>query len=242
MQCRRSIFKGIRAGTWLLAWPCFWSIALAAPPGAFPDVKLLALFGTGALLLRGAGCTVNDLWDRDLDAKVERTKSRPIASGQITPFQATGKCSCMSTMSKQHECHIHIIGTMNMHLRLACVSRQRVSLACSANGLQASQRVLLIKQAGCGLPISKLMSQRAETGMRAVLCSIPRSAASPRLGHTAAAQCLQHRLGRILTRPRLHISLIEALHILGEPHTGLPKPSTPYHSPLSAFHGALQKR
>ena len=53
-------------------------------------MRLLALFGTGALLLRGAGCTVNDLWDRDLDAKVERTKSRPIASGQISPFQATG--------------------------------------------------------------------------------------------------------------------------------------------------------
>jgi UbiA prenyltransferase family len=46
------------AGTWLLAWPCFWSIALAAPPGAAPDATLLALFGAGALLLRGAGCTV----------------------------------------------------------------------------------------------------------------------------------------------------------------------------------------
>ncbi|EIE27322.1 4-hydroxybenzoate polyprenyl transferase [Coccomyxa subellipsoidea C-169] len=77
-------------GTWLLAWPCFWSIALAAPSGALPDAKLLALFGAGALLLRGAGCTVNDLWDRDLDAKVERTKSRPLAAGTITPFQAVG--------------------------------------------------------------------------------------------------------------------------------------------------------
>lgn len=80
------------AGTWLLAWPCFWSIALAAPPGALPDVKLLALFGAGALLLRGAGCTVNDLWDRDLDAKVERTKNRPLAAGTITPFRAVGAC------------------------------------------------------------------------------------------------------------------------------------------------------
>ena len=82
------------AGTWLLAWPCFWSIALAAPPGSLPDTRLLALFGAGALLLRGAGCTVNDLWDRDLDAKVERTRSRPLASGQITPFQATGADVC----------------------------------------------------------------------------------------------------------------------------------------------------
>ena len=58
------------AGTWLLAWPCFWSIALAAAPGAPPDAGMLALFGAGALLLRGAGCTINDLWDRDIDAKV----------------------------------------------------------------------------------------------------------------------------------------------------------------------------
>ncbi|KAJ9708016.1 hypothetical protein PVL29_000196 [Vitis rotundifolia] len=74
-------------GTWLLAWPCMWSITLAANPGHFPDIKMLALFGTGALLLRGAGCTVNDLLDQDIDPKVERTKLRPIASGILTPFQ-----------------------------------------------------------------------------------------------------------------------------------------------------------
>lgn len=77
-------------GTWLLAWPCFWSIALAAPPGALPDARLIALFGAGAVLLRGAGCTVNDLWDRELDAKVERTRHRPLAAGTLTPLQATG--------------------------------------------------------------------------------------------------------------------------------------------------------
>ncbi|XP_060204842.1 4-hydroxybenzoate polyprenyltransferase, mitochondrial [Lycium barbarum] len=74
-------------GTWLLAWPCMWSIALAAPPGSIPDVKMMTLFGCGALLLRGAGCTVNDLLDRDIDTKVERTRSRPVASGVLTPFQ-----------------------------------------------------------------------------------------------------------------------------------------------------------
>eukprot|EP00887_Chlorella_sp_A99_P002648 scaffold6.g2648.t1 len=77
-------------GTWLLAWPCFWSIALAAPPGALPDARLLALFGAGALLLRGAGCTVNDLWDRNLDRQVERTRWRPLAAGLITPAAAVG--------------------------------------------------------------------------------------------------------------------------------------------------------
>ncbi|XP_076909632.1 4-hydroxybenzoate polyprenyltransferase, mitochondrial-like [Bidens hawaiensis] len=74
-------------GTWLLAWPCMWSITLAASPGHLPDFKMMALFGCGAFLLRGAGCTINDLLDRDIDTKVERTKSRPIASGALTPFQ-----------------------------------------------------------------------------------------------------------------------------------------------------------
>lgn len=57
-------------GTWLLAWPCMWSITMAAVPGTLPDVKMMALFGSGALLLRGAGCTINDLLDRDIDTKV----------------------------------------------------------------------------------------------------------------------------------------------------------------------------
>ncbi|XP_010439149.1 PREDICTED: 4-hydroxybenzoate polyprenyltransferase, mitochondrial-like isoform X2 [Camelina sativa] len=74
-------------GTWLLAWPCMWSIALAADPGSLPSFKYMALFGCGALLLRGAGCTINDLLDQDIDTKVDRTRLRPIASGLLTPFQ-----------------------------------------------------------------------------------------------------------------------------------------------------------
>jgi hypothetical protein len=82
-------------GTWLLAWPCFWSIGLAAAPGAAPDPRLLGLFGLGAVLLRGAGCTVNDLWDRELDRQVERTRGRPLAAGTVTPPQAVGEArSC----------------------------------------------------------------------------------------------------------------------------------------------------
>ncbi|KAL8457776.1 hypothetical protein ACS0TY_035595 [Phlomoides rotata] len=74
-------------GTWLLAWPCMWSITMAATSGSFPDIKMMMLFGTGALLLRGAGCTVNDLLDRDIDTKVDRTRLRPIASGVLSPVQ-----------------------------------------------------------------------------------------------------------------------------------------------------------
>ncbi|CAM0884689.1 unnamed protein product [Alopecurus aequalis] len=77
-------------GTWLLTWPCMWSITIAAMPGELPDLKTLALFGCGAVLLRGAGCTVNDLLDRDIDNKVERTKGRPFASGALTPAQGVG--------------------------------------------------------------------------------------------------------------------------------------------------------
>ena len=85
-------------GTMLLLWPCWWSIGMAAPVGELPDVSLVALFGIGAFVMRGAGCTINDMWDRKYDAKVQRTIHRPLASGQITPFQALvflgGQLSC----------------------------------------------------------------------------------------------------------------------------------------------------
>lgn len=57
-------------GTWLLYLPCTWSIGLAAEPGCFPNWYMLSLFGTGAVLMRGAGCTINDMWDQDYDKKV----------------------------------------------------------------------------------------------------------------------------------------------------------------------------
>ncbi|VBB27169.1 unnamed protein product [Acanthocheilonema viteae] len=75
-------------GFWLLYWPCTWSIALAAPPGSLPDLKMLALFGAGSILMRSAGCIVNDIYDKDYDKMVERTKSRPLATGEINNRQA----------------------------------------------------------------------------------------------------------------------------------------------------------
>jgi 4-hydroxybenzoate polyprenyltransferase len=77
-------------GTWLLLFPCWWSIAMAWPNWqASPEIfYLFAAFGIGALVMRGAGCTFNDIVDRDFDAQVARTKNRPLPSGQITVKQA----------------------------------------------------------------------------------------------------------------------------------------------------------
>lgn len=73
-------------GAWLLLMPCWWSTALAAmaADARWPDPWLLVLFATGALVMRGAGCAWNDIIDRDVDARVARTRSRPIPSGQVT--------------------------------------------------------------------------------------------------------------------------------------------------------------
>jgi 4-hydroxybenzoate polyprenyltransferase len=77
-------------GSWLLLMPCWWSTALAtvAAREAIPNVWHIVLFFIGAFAMRGAGCTWNDIVDRDLDARVERTRSRPIPSGQVTVRQA----------------------------------------------------------------------------------------------------------------------------------------------------------
>ena len=99
-------------GTWLLLWPCWWSISLAAPhrpaahvgatlPGwaptgwlaggwldGLPDPVLFVLFGLGALVMRAAGCSFNDILDKDLDARVARTRTRPIAAGQVSVARA----------------------------------------------------------------------------------------------------------------------------------------------------------
>ncbi|EFC50425.1 predicted protein [Naegleria gruberi] len=71
-------------GTWLLLYPCLWSLGLADINSLIPSPYYASLFAIGSIIMRGAGCTVNDLWDRDFDKKVERTKTRPIASGEIS--------------------------------------------------------------------------------------------------------------------------------------------------------------
>jgi 4-hydroxybenzoate polyprenyltransferase len=72
-------------GSWLLLIPCWWSAGFAAVAARAPiNVWHLVLFFIGAFAMRGAGCTWNDIVDRDLDARVERTRSRPIPSGQVS--------------------------------------------------------------------------------------------------------------------------------------------------------------
>ncbi len=77
-------------GIWLLLFPCWWAVSLAAVADRrpTPDVWFLFLFMAGAFLMRGSGCAYNDYIDRDIDAKVARTASRPIPSGQISPTGA----------------------------------------------------------------------------------------------------------------------------------------------------------
>src|SRR5881394_1043383 len=73
-------------GAWLLLLPCWWSAGLAAIGAGrpYPDLWHVFLFFVGAFVMRGAGCTWNDIVDRDLDAMVARTRSRPIPSGQVS--------------------------------------------------------------------------------------------------------------------------------------------------------------
>ena len=73
-------------GTWLLLFPGWWGIALAGP--RWPNPWLMLLFAVGAVAMRGAGCTLNDIADRDYDGQVARTRLRPIPSGRVTVWQA----------------------------------------------------------------------------------------------------------------------------------------------------------
>ena len=88
-------------GTWLLYWPCVFGLMLGATAADRPftslrDWWLIVLFGIGSIVMRGAGCTYNDIVDRDIDAKVARTRGRPIPSGAVTVQHAwlfvAGQC------------------------------------------------------------------------------------------------------------------------------------------------------
>ncbi len=74
------------AGIWLLMWPCFWGVSLATEN--WPSLMLLLLFALGAVIMRSAGCMINDLVDRGIDAEVARTRTRPLASGAVSRPEA----------------------------------------------------------------------------------------------------------------------------------------------------------
>ena len=73
-------------GTLLLLWPTLWAVWLAS--GGSPSIEAIAIFGVGTLLMRSAGCALNDFADRSFDAHVERTRDRPLAAGEIAPAEA----------------------------------------------------------------------------------------------------------------------------------------------------------
>lgn len=73
-------------GTYLLLWPTGWALWLAS--AGLPEFKLIAVFALGVLLMRSAGCVINDYADRGFDGAVERTKNRPLAAGQVSPTEA----------------------------------------------------------------------------------------------------------------------------------------------------------
>ncbi|XP_059050252.1 4-hydroxybenzoate polyprenyltransferase, mitochondrial [Achroia grisella] len=110
-------------GVYLLYWPCTWSIALASIPGNVPlqtTLQTAGLFLVGAGLMRGAGCTINDLWDRDVDAQVERTKDRPLVSGAVSAKQAVAFLAAQLSLALgvllQLNCYSVVLGASSMIL------------------------------------------------------------------------------------------------------------------------------
>ena len=104
-------------GAWLLLFPAWWSQALAEVSlgRPYPNLWYLLLFWLGAFVMRGAGCTYNDIVDRDYDARVARTAARPIPSGQVSVAQAYAvprrrcaprACWCWSSSTPSRSCWV----------------------------------------------------------------------------------------------------------------------------------------
>ena len=155
-------------GSWLLLIPCWWSTALAARMGAEAGapvlghaLALLALFAIGAVAMRGAGCTWNDILDRDIDGKVERTRLRPLPSGQVS---LTGALAFLALQA--------LAGLVV----LVCLPRFAIVVALSSLGLVAvyplMKRVIWIPQAVLGLTFS----WGALMGFAALLGTLPAAA------------------------------------------------------------------
>ncbi|KPJ00413.1 4-hydroxybenzoate polyprenyltransferase, mitochondrial [Papilio xuthus] len=121
-------------GVYLLYWPCSWSIALASIPGTVPlhtTLQTAALFLLGAGLMRGAGCTINDMWDKDVDSQVERTKDRPLVSGVISDKQAVGFLAAQLSLALivllQLNCYSIVLGASSMLLVVTYPLMKRIT-------------------------------------------------------------------------------------------------------------------
>jgi 4-hydroxybenzoate polyprenyltransferase len=84
-------------GTLLLLWPTLWALWIAAD--GKPSLKLIVIFSLGTLLMRSAGCAINDYADRDFDLHVERTKNRPLTSGKISTKEALGVAGALALLA-----------------------------------------------------------------------------------------------------------------------------------------------
>jgi 4-hydroxybenzoate polyprenyltransferase len=109
-----------QVGTLLLLWPCIWSTALAAPAGCLPDFMIMGQFAVGAFIMRGAGCTINDLWDQKYDRSVERTKNRPLACGDLNTNKAllflSAQLSCGLALLVSFDLNCIVLGLASMPL------------------------------------------------------------------------------------------------------------------------------
>ena len=84
-------------GIWLLLWPTLWALWMAS--AGHPRPSILAIFVAGVVLMRSAGCAINDYADRGFDPHVERTRQRPLARGAITPAEALGVFAALSLVA-----------------------------------------------------------------------------------------------------------------------------------------------
>lgn len=156
-------------GSWLLLIPCWWSTALATsmarhagvPVDLVQVAALLALFAIGAVAMRGAGCTWNDILDRDIDGMVERTRGRPLPSGQVSVAGAFVFLGLQALAGL---------------VVLLCLPRFAIVVALSSLGLVAiyplMKRVIWIPQAVLGLTFS----WGALMGFAALLGTLPPAA------------------------------------------------------------------
>lgn len=119
-------------GTWLLLWPCLWSMSMSIAGYSLLELAYVALlFAVGALAMRGAGCTYNDIVDADIDEQVDRTRSRPIPAGEVSSLQAwvflAGQCLVGLIVLLQFNLFTIYLGTASLLLVAAYPFMKRIT-------------------------------------------------------------------------------------------------------------------